>query len=104
WPGMQTRLILAVGQMPPLPRRLVDIQLATRFAFWARPTRHLSVLQIDVHFASASFSSTRSTSQGASIPRICRYSSRSCIPTFWHPHIVTHYKVGIPLLISFSIL
>src|SRR5205807_10010620 len=45
---------------------------------------------------SASFSSTRSTNQGASIPSICRYSSRSCIPTFWHPHIVTHYKVGIP--------
>src|SRR5207302_8377280 len=45
---------------------------------------------------SASFSSTRSTHQCASIPRICRYSSRTCIPTFWHPHIVTPYKVGIP--------
>src|SRR5207253_3423350 len=53
---------------------------------------------------SASFSSTRSTNQGASIPRICRYSSRSCIPTFWHPHIVTHYKVGIPLKMNSQIL
>src|SRR5207302_5364752 len=26
---------------------------------------------------------------------------RSCIPTFWHPHIVTHYKVGIPTSTDF---
>src|SRR5207244_7181488 len=43
-----------------------------------------------------SFSSTRSTNQGASIPRICRYNSRSCILGLSHPEIVTHYKAGIP--------
>src|SRR6266481_6229281 len=47
-----------------------------------------------------SFSSTRSTNQGASIPRICRYNSRSCILGLSHPEIVTHYKAGIPKLSS----
>src|SRR6266481_4156381 len=47
-----------------------------------------------------SFSSTRSTNQGASIPRICRYNSRSCILGLSHPEIVTHYKAGIPSLVK----
>src|SRR5207245_5574280 len=47
-----------------------------------------------------SFSSTRSTNQGASIPRICRYNSRSCILGLSHPEIVTHYKAGIPVFVN----
>jgi serine protease Do len=39
------------GKLPPLPLPLMVIQLATRFTFWARPTRHLSMLQIYVYFA-----------------------------------------------------
>ena len=50
WPGVQNRLILAGVQMPPLPFPLMVIQLATHSAFRARPTRHLAVFQIDVHF------------------------------------------------------
>ena len=51
WPGVQYGLILAGIQMPPLPFPLMVIQLAVRAAFRAGPTRYLTVLQINVHFA-----------------------------------------------------
>src|SRR5579863_9897108 len=53
WPGVKNGLILAGVQMPPLSLPLMVVQLATRFAFRARPTRHLPVLQVYVYFALA---------------------------------------------------
>jgi hypothetical protein len=47
---------------------LMVIQLATRFAFQARPTRHLSVLQTYVHFALTQLSCTRSQTKAPQSP------------------------------------
>lgn len=52
------------------------------------------VLQIDVHFALRHLQFH--VRKRASIPRICLYSSRSCIPRLSHLEIFTHYKAGIP--------
>jgi hypothetical protein len=96
-PGVQYGLILAGVQMPPLPLPLMVIQLAVRPAFRAAPTRYLTVLQINVHFAVGHL-------QLNSFHQPGRFDSQNLSIKFaiLHALIVAsehlaHYKAGIPL-------
>jgi hypothetical protein len=96
WPGAHYGLILAGVQMPPLPFPLMVIQLAVRAAFRAGPTRYLTVLQINVHFAVSQL-------QFNSFHQPGRFDSQNLSIKFpiLHALIVAsqhlaHYKAGIP--------
>src|SRR5260370_18551274 len=103
---VQNRLVLTGVQMPPLPLRLMIVQLAFAPAVRTRPTCNLTVLQIHVHFAFVQFQF-----HPLHKPRFFNSQNLSVQFAILHPAIVasaplpalpTHYKAGIPVFLRTS--